>query len=110
MTFHAKTQTVFSFNWILLKYEDRLVSKKEWDRLRPQDIGYKSLPVLEVDGQAIVQPLAIARYIANKYGLDGSDDMEDDGKVSASDVVNRCVGFIREGTRMGKRKKIFHPF
>ena len=34
------------------------------------------LPALEVDEDMIMQPLPIARYIANKYGLAGRNDTE----------------------------------
>ena len=34
------------------------------------------LPALEVDNHIIMQLLPIARYIANRYGLAGRDDME----------------------------------
>ena len=38
---------------------------------------FAELPALEVDGQTIVQSLAIARFIAKKHGLAGNGDFEE---------------------------------
>ena len=55
---------------------------------------FAELPALEVDGQTIVQSLAIARYIAKKHGLAGKDDME---AAKADMVVDGCSDFINKG-------------
>ena len=55
---------------------------------------FAELPALEVDGQTIVQSLAIARYIAKKHGLAGKDDME---AAKADMIVDGCADFINKG-------------
>lgn len=34
------------------------------------------LPVLEIDGVKVEQSIALARYLAKQFNLDGKDDME----------------------------------
>jgi len=40
-------------------------------------LTYGYLPSLEVDGRVFNQHLAIARYLASKFGLQGEDELED---------------------------------
>jgi len=50
------------------KYEDVRVAKENWPQLKPTT-PMGQVPVLEVDGQQICQSMAIARYLAKKFGL-----------------------------------------
>ena len=59
---------------------------------------FAELPALEVDGQTIVQSLAIARYIAKKHGLAGQGDME---AAKADMIVDGCSDFINKGRDSG---------
>ena len=45
------------------------------------------LPVLEVDGGQICQSMAIARFLANKFGLAGTTPIE----KAQADMVVDCV-------------------
>lgn len=49
------------------------------------------MPVLEVDGQRIGQSGAIARYLAKKVGLAGSDDFESFLIDSVVETINDLV-------------------
>lgn len=46
------------------------------------------MPVLEVDGQRVHQSISIARYLAKRVGLAGSNDWESLQIDSAVDTVN----------------------
>ena len=43
------------------------------------------LPILEVDGQPVCQSMAIARYLANEFGLAGKDNWE---KLKCDELVD----------------------
>ncbi|VDM65878.1 unnamed protein product [Strongylus vulgaris] len=49
-------------------YEDIRVTQDKWPEIKPL-MPFEQMPVLEVDGQQIPQSLAIARYLARKYGI-----------------------------------------
>lgn len=51
------------------------------------------LPVLEVDGKQICQSMAIARYLANEFGLAGRDNWE---KLKCDELVETLVD-LKEG-------------
>lgn len=38
-------------------------------------VPFGKLPVLDIDGKILYQPLAIARYFGRKFNLMGSDDV-----------------------------------
>ena len=40
-------------------------------------VPFGKLPLLEVDGKQMPQSLAICRYLAKQFGLNGSNDWED---------------------------------
>ncbi|XP_072945118.1 uncharacterized protein [Epargyreus clarus] len=69
------------------EYEERrLRADVDWDNIRPT---FRQAPILEVDGKRYVQPLAICRYLARKYGLRG-DSMEDEMEIDQN------MDFFRE--------------
>ena len=68
---------------------------RNWRFLCPAAaMPFAELPALEVDGQTIVQSLAIARFIAKKHGLAGNGDME---AAKADMIVDGCSDFINKG-------------
>jgi len=75
-----------------VQYEDKRISQAEWEKMKPS-MPFAELPALEVDGQTIVQSLAIARYIAKKHGLAGQGDME---AAKADMIVDGCSDFINK--------------
>jgi prostaglandin-H2 D-isomerase / glutathione transferase len=58
-----------------IAFEDRRVSFKEWDALRDQ-MPFRALPVLEVDGRVLAQSNSINRYVGKLAGLYPKDDLE----------------------------------
>merc|ERR1712173_12100 len=52
-------------------YEDRRVSFEDMPSLK-SSLPFGQLPVLEVDGVNICQSMAIARFLANEFGLAGN--------------------------------------
>ena len=51
-------------------------------------LPFGQLPVLEVDGAIISQSMAIARYLANEFGLAGDSNMVKAQIDEVVDVVN----------------------
>ena len=58
-----------------VEYEDKRIAKEEWSELKPKT-PYGSLPTLEVDGKVLAGSLPIARFVAERHGLAGSNDLE----------------------------------
>jgi len=65
------------FNYVGVPFEDvRIDRDKEWAGVK-ESTGWGKVPVLEIDGkQQISQSHAIAKYLAKKYKLDGSNELE----------------------------------
>ena len=55
--------------------------------LKPS-LPFGQLPVLEVDGITIGQSMAIARYLANEYGIAGTSNMVKAQVDEVVDVMN----------------------
>lgn len=51
------------------------------------------LPVLEIDGKQVSQSNAIARYLAQQYGLCGKDEWE----ALQCDVLVDTLGDLKQG-------------
>ena len=66
----------FIFAYADIPYEDHRISKLTWPLIK-RTMPYRSVPVLEVDGVVHGQSLAIARFLAKKYKLAGTDDREE---------------------------------
>jgi prostaglandin-H2 D-isomerase / glutathione transferase len=58
-----------------IAFEDRRVSFKDWEALREQ-MPFRALPVLEVDGRALSQSNSINRYVGKLAGLYPKDDLQ----------------------------------
>lgn len=72
------------------KYEDFRFSSEQWPSLKA-NTPFGQVPVLEVTEEGgervtIAQSTAIARYLANKFGLAGKSDLE---KARADQVVDQ---------------------
>merc|ERR1711994_1044009 len=70
-----------------MHYEDRRVSFEDMPALKPS-LPFGQLPVLEVDGVTIGQSMAIARYLANEYGIAGTSNMVKAQVDEVVDVMN----------------------
>ena len=64
------------------------------------------LPVLEIDGFQLGQPMAIARFLANKYNLAGSTDFE---RAQGDMIVESTHDFLNGRGIIGTfcAKKVF---
>ena len=56
-------------------YEDNRVGGEDWVKYKPTT-PYGTLPVLEVDGKMLAGSGGIARFLAERFGLAGSNDFE----------------------------------
>ena len=66
----------FIFAHAGVKYEDKRISyQTEWPEYKP-NTPFGVLPVLEVDGKQLGGSMIIARYLAEQYGLAGSNEFE----------------------------------
>ena len=67
--------TRFIFAQAGVQYEDKRVTWEEWKELKP-NTPYGQLPVLEVDGKQFAGSGPIARFVAERFNLAGSNDFE----------------------------------
>ena len=58
-----------------VQYEDKRISGEEWEQLKSQT-PFGALPLLEVNGKVLTGSAIIARFLAERYGLAGSNDEE----------------------------------
>ena len=58
-----------------VEYEDKRVTMEEWAQLKPST-PTGQLPILEVDGRALYGSGPICRFLGERFGLGGSNDLE----------------------------------
>ena len=68
-------------------YTDERITGEEWATRAP-NTPFGMLPVLEVDGKQLGGSLVMARYVAEKYGVAGSNDFENAVIASILDAVS----------------------
>ena len=66
--------------------EDNRVTFEQWPALKPT-LPFETLPVLEEDGKVLSGNLPIARYLAEKFGLAGSNEWENGEVASVVDFA-----------------------
>ncbi|XP_054285379.1 glutathione S-transferase-like [Macrosteles quadrilineatus] len=66
----------FLFAYLGEDFEDYRFNREDWPRIK-QTTPWGKSPVLEVDGKAVSQSIAICRYLAKEAGLCGADHWED---------------------------------
>nr|AGA61750.1 glutathione S-transferase 2 [Ancylostoma duodenale] len=100
-------------------YEDIRVPKEQWPELKPK-MPFGQMPVLEVDGQQIPQSLAIARYLARKFGYAGKTPYEEaivdaladqykDFYVEIKGYYYPAMGLAEGDVEEAKKKNILIP-
>ena len=77
----------FIFKHTGVDFEDVRIPADEWPQHKP-NMPYGSVPVLEVDGKHLAGSGSIQRYLAEKFGLAGSNDFENAQLDSIIDVCN----------------------
>ncbi len=79
--------TRFIFKQAGVDFEDIRLSSEEWIKFKP-NTPYGSMPVLEVDGKQLAGSNGIQRYLAEEFGLSGSNAFENAEIDSIVDVGN----------------------
>ncbi|XP_070548519.1 S-crystallin SL11-like [Ptychodera flava] len=75
-------------------FEDVRFTREEWEiEKRTGKYPFGQLPCLDTDGEMLSQSRAIARYLANEYGLAGKTNLEK-AKV---DMLNDTFGDLLQG-------------
>ena len=70
-----------------VEYTDERIAREEWPARKPHT-PFGVLPVLEVDGKQLGGSMVIARYVAEKLGVAGSNDFENALIASILDSVS----------------------
>ena len=70
-----------------VEYEDVRLEGEKWKEMKPS-MPFEVMPVLEVDGKKIGSSMIIGRYLGEKYGLAGENDLENAEIASIVDIVN----------------------
>jgi len=67
----------YIFAYAEVNYDDVRIEKEAWPELKP-NTPWGQVPILEVtsEGQTLAQSTAIARYLARKFNLTGSSELE----------------------------------
>jgi len=96
-----------------VKYEDNRITYEEFAELKPF-LSYGQVPQLDYKGNVIYQSRAIARFLANEFGLAGKNNTE---KGQADEVVDAIVDLQNaaytvffekdEKAKAEKTKKVF---
>ncbi|XP_070545483.1 S-crystallin 4-like [Ptychodera flava] len=81
-----------------VEYEDIRFDREQWQSEKesaPEKYPFGQMPVLEVDGEVISESKAIARYLANDFGLAGKSNL-DKAKVdmvvdALQDIANGLI-------------------
>ncbi len=78
----------FIFAQARVAYEDKRLKwhGKDWAELKPTT-QYGTLPLLEVDGKQLAGSGPIARFLAERFGLAGSNDFENADIAGIDDVI-----------------------
>jgi glutathione S-transferase len=69
-----------------VKYEDVRLEREQWPTIKPTT-PFGQVPILEVDDVKLCQSIAIARYLARKFNLAGTTEL-DQVRV---DMVGDCI-------------------
>uniref|UniRef100_A0AC34G5G0 Glutathione S-transferase n=1 Tax=Panagrolaimus sp. ES5 TaxID=591445 RepID=A0AC34G5G0_9BILA len=100
-----------------VQFEDQRLNFNNWDTVK-RTSPYKTLPILTINGtQQIGQSMTINRYLANKYGLDGKNEMEDIHINSIAEyfreMMEKARPFIRymnRGLGEGTKEEIYKKY
>jgi len=74
------------------EYEDNRIGFEQWPTLKA-NTPFGQLPYLEVDGKALAQSTTIARFLAHRFKLVGTNDWE----TAQADEIVDLIGDARTG-------------
>ena len=77
----------YLFAQAAVEYEDVRIEEEKWKEMKPS-MPFEALPVLEVDGKQIGSSMIIGRYLGEKFGLAGENDLENAEIASIVDIVH----------------------
>ncbi|EFA00065.1 glutathione S-transferase [Tribolium castaneum] len=81
----------FIFAYAGVEYEDERIPREKWPEIKKRT-PFGMLPVLEIDGKAVAQSNAVARYLARQYGLAGRNEWE----ALQCDVLVDTLGDLKQ--------------
>ncbi|TGZ56266.1 Uncharacterized protein DBV15_12100 [Temnothorax longispinosus] len=86
--------TRYLLSYCDIKFDDVRLSLEEWPKHKP-NMPMGQLPILKIDGKTYHQSRAIARFIAKRSNLYGSDEfeaMEIDATVDSIEDIRQALG------------------
>ena len=96
-----------------VQYEDKRITKEEWGELKPNTPN-GAVPILEVDGKKIGGVVPIVRFVAERHGLAGSNDLENAEIACILDLISdlflafaNAYFLEKDETRKAELKKKF---
>ncbi|XP_007524604.1 hematopoietic prostaglandin D synthase isoform X2 [Erinaceus europaeus] len=92
----------YIFAYLDIKYEDHRIEQAEWSELK-STLPFGKIPVLEVDGLALHQSLAIARYLTKNTDLAGKTELE---QCQVDAVVDTLDDFMSRFPWAEKRQDV----
>lgn len=85
----------FIFAQAGVKYEDKRVDQvAEWPKMKANTTS-GTLPILFVDGKQLIGSLVIARFLAERFGLAGSNDIENAVIAGIVQDFRLCMSQVR---------------
>nr|QVK45132.1 GSTs1 [Pagiophloeus tsushimanus] len=82
-----------------VEYEDVRIQKDKWPEIK-KTTPFGKVPVLEIDGKPVAQSNAIARYLANQFGLAGKNEWE----ALQCDVLVDTLGDLQDSVMQVMRE------
>ena len=100
----------FVFAQAGVEYEDERIEFKDWPEMKPK-MPFEVVPVLEEDGdRRISGSVTIPRYLAERFGLAGENELENAQIASIVDTITdlnqEVLGFMRTEADEKKKEEI----
>ena len=77
-----------------VRYIDQRLTADQFNKVKPR-LPYGQLPTIKVEGEVVCTSMAIARLLADKYGLAGNNNLEraqaDEIVDTVNDIINKRI-------------------